>query len=369
MTTLTRRILFLTAAGVAVIAIAAIVTVSALGAGEGVTRQPSIPGDALRVLGKNAGLRIGTAVNMDKLNSDEQYTTIAATQFSTVTPENVMKWEAVEPQRGHYDWSKADKLVAFAQEHGQLVRGHNLVWNSQLPEWLNKAAPSMSKDELKAVLKKHVIDEVTHFKGKIWQWDVVNEATDDSAQLSDDIWYQALGEEYIADAFTWAHEADPGAKLFLNNYGMEFVGPKADAELALAKKLKAQGVPIDGVGFEAHLDVSFGMPDIYTQLSTFADAGFDVAVTELDVRSLLPLNANAVSEQNDVYAMMLNSCLQVPRCISFTVWGFEDTLSWIPEVYPVQGAGDIYDHYEPKSEYAVLQQVLKNAPKTTELRR
>jgi endo-1,4-beta-xylanase len=174
-------------------------------------------------------LRIGTAVNPDLLGANERYTQITAEQFSSLTPENAMKWAEVEPTRGSYTWEKADKLVAFANAHKQLVRGHTLVWHSQLPAWLSTDGytTTLSHEELRALLKKHIQDEVRHFRGDIWQWDVVNEAFDDNGQPRRTIWYQAWGGlGYIADAFRWAHQADPKALLFYNDYNLEFTGPQ-----------------------------------------------------------------------------------------------------------------------------------------------
>lgn len=180
------------------------------------------------------GLRIGTAVNPDLLGTNAKYTKIAAEQFSSITAETVMKWEAVEPTRGVYTWEKADQVVAFAREHKQRVRGHTLVWHNQLPKWLSSdgQTTTLSNAEVKAVLKKHVQDQVRHFKGRIWHWDVVNEAFNDDGTPRETIFYKAWGGTgYIAAAFRWAHEADPKAKLYYNDYNLEFTGPKSNAPI------------------------------------------------------------------------------------------------------------------------------------------
>ncbi|OMH34245.1 endo-1,4-beta-xylanase [Tersicoccus sp. Bi-70] len=325
--------------------------------------------DSLRSLAAPIGLRIGTAVNTDQLASNATYRNITASQFSTVTPENVMKWEVVEPTRGTYDWAAADRLVAFAQANHQLVRGHTLVWHSQLPSWLTAAAPQMSPDELRAILRQHVIDQVTHFKGQIWQWDVVNEAFNDDGTLRDSIWLQKLGPGYIADAFRWAHQADPKAKLFYNDYNIEYTGPKSNAVYALVKSLKAQGVPIDGVGFQTHLDTQYPLPDLQSNLQRFADLRLDVAETEVDVRTTLPVTATEQSAQVAGYTQTLQACMAVKRCISYTVWGFDDGNSWVPGVFAGEGAATVYDEkFQPKAQYYALQQALelgKGAPHRT----
>ena len=326
--------------------------------------QHSSPGsaDSLRALGARVGLRIGTAVNTDALASDSQYAAITGQQFSTVTPENVMKWDTIEPQQGVYNYAPADQLVAFAQAHGQLVRGHNLVWNSQQPAWFSSAAPTMTSAQVATILKQHIFSEVSHFKGKIWQWDVVNEPFNEDGTLRDDIWLDKLGPSYIADAFRWAHEADPRALLFLNDYNIEYTGPKSDGAYTFVQQLKTQHVPISGVGFESHLDTQYGLPDLQNNLQRFANLGLSVAVTENDVRTTLPVTNVEQSAQNAGYSETLNACLAVAQCISYTVWGFDDGHSWIPGVFPGEGAADIYDaNYQPKPQYTVLQQNLQLA--------
>ncbi|WP_431198307.1 endo-1,4-beta-xylanase [Leifsonia xyli] len=321
--------------------------------------QPHVPADSLRALGDGVGLRIGTAVNTDELASNAAYRDITANQFSTVTPENAMKWESVEPSQGVYNWGPADQLVAFAQQNGQLVRGHTLVWHNQLPAWLNAALPSMSTEQVRALLKKHIQDEVTHFKGKIWQWDVVNEAFNDDGTPRDTIWLQKLGPGYIADAFRWAHEADPKALLFYNDYNIEFTGPKSNAVYSLVQQLQKQRVPIDGVGFQTHLDTQYGLPDLKANLQRFAALGLKVAETEVDVRTTLPVTPVEQTAQVGAYVSTLQACLAVRACISYTIWGFGDAYSWVPSTFPGEGAALIYDeNLQPKPQYYALQDTL-----------
>jgi endo-1,4-beta-xylanase len=326
--------------------------------GGGATRGYHAPADSLRALAAKVGLRIGTAVNTDQLGSNAEYTKITAQQFSTVTPENVMKWQLVEPTQGTYDWAAADRLVNFARAHGQLVRGHTLVWHNQLPSWLNET--DFTAAQLRALLHKHITDEVTHFRGKIWQWDVVNEAFNDDGTMRDTIWLRAFGPSYIADAFRWAHAADPHALLFYNDYNIEGLNAKSDAVYAMVKKLQAQGVPINGVGVQGHLDTTYDFPNGMQQnLQRFADRRLFLAVTEADVRIPLPVEPAEQLAQNADYVQMLNACLLVRNCISYTVWGFGDAFSWVPSVFSGEGAADIYDdNLDPKPSYFALQQDL-----------
>jgi endo-1,4-beta-xylanase len=335
---------------------------------------PTVPRDSLRALADEVGLRVGVAVNTDLLGENATYTRIVNQQFSTVTPENVMKWDVVEPTRGKYNWAPADELVASARRNGQLVRGHTLVWHSQLPKWLATTAAdgsqstTFSKAELRAILKRHITDQARHFRGKIWQWDVVNEAFNDDGTLRNSIWLQKLGPGYLADAFRWAHEADPKAQLFYNDYNIEFTGPKSNAVYAMVKNLKRQGVPIHGVGFQTHLDTQYGFPDLRANLQRFAALGLNVAETEADVRTFVkegtnePVSGLAQSAQEAYWSQTLQACLAVRRCISYTVWGVADSNSWIPSVFKGEGAALLYnDAYQPKRQYSVLQQDLELA--------
>ena len=320
-----------------------------------------VPPDSLRALASKVGLRIGTAVNTDVLATNAKYRQITADQFSSVTPENVMKWQLVEPTQGTYNWSAADQLVNFAKANGQLVRGHTLVWQNQLPDWLTTG--TYTSGQLRDLLHKHITDEVSHFKGHIWQWDVVNEAFNDDGTMRDTLWLRAMGPGYIADAFRWAHQADPRALLFYNDYNIEGMGAKSDAVFALVKQLRAEGVPINGVGAQGHLDTQYGFPNQMQQnLQRFADLGLKVALTEVDVRTTLPVTTPEQLAQNADYSQMLGACLLVRACISYTVWGFGDAYSWVPGVFAGEGSADIYDEsLQPKTQYFAVQQVLSLA--------
>jgi len=340
------------------------------------------PPDSLRALASDIGLRIGTAVGPYDLDHPD-YAQITGDQFSAVTPENEMKWQVVEPTRGTYDWSGGDRLVQFARAHGQLVRGHTLVWHSQLPDWLTQgvANGTISNDELRALLHKHITDEVTHFRGKIWQWDVANEFFANSWDPhplpdginGDDFWVQHLGEGILADAFRWAHAADPHALLFYNDYniaGEDGTNAKSDAVYAWVKQMLAAGVPIDGIGDQGHLDTQFGFPTKMQQdLQRFADLHLKVAITEADVRTFVtdptsqqPTDPLAVYAHAHYYDQMLKACLAVRACISFTVWEFGDAVSWVPGFFTGEGYADIYDvNLQPKPAYVDLQQDLSLA--------
>jgi endo-1,4-beta-xylanase len=307
---------------------------------------------------------IGTAVDHAAFTSDATYRARVGSEFSSITAENVMKWEVVEPVRGQLDFSAADELLASAKQNGQQMRGHVLVWHNQLPAWLTQGVASGDIDatELRGILRKHITDQVRHFRGRIYQWDVVNEVIDDNAQLRDTLWLRELGPSYIADAFRWAHQADPKAKLFLNDYNVEGISAKSDAYLALTKDLLAQRVPVEGFGAQGHYGVQFGFhsaSDIVANFARFEALGLETAITEADVRMIMPPDNPKLQAQAQGYSVLLQGCLLAKRCNSFTVWGYTDKYSWVPGFFTGEGAANLLDeNFAAKPGYRELQAIL-----------
>ena len=339
---------------------------------------PAAASDALRDLAAKIGLRVGTAVIPFDLDTPA-YTAVLASQFSVVTPGNEMKWQVVEPTQGQFDWSGADRLVSFAEQHGQRVRGHTLLWHNQLPDWLTTgvANGTISNSQLMDLLEQHIFTEMGRYRGRIWQWDVANEFFTDSNPSGinpNDFWVSHLGTGVIADAFRWAHAADPHALLFYNDYniaGEDGSNAKSDAVYQWLQQMLDQGVPIMGVGNQGHLDTQFGFSgERMTQdLQRYAGLGLKVAITEADVRtfvnnatSQVPTDNLAVFAQPYEFGQMMKACLAVPACISFTVWGFGDADSWIPGFFTGEGYATLYDvNLNPKPAFSELQQDLRLA--------
>jgi endo-1,4-beta-xylanase len=320
-------------------------------------RDPPIPitQRTLRQLAQPIGLRIGTAVDMNALTNDQTYRDTIAREFSSVTAENVMKWETLEPQQGVFNYGPADQLIAFAGQSRIAVRGHVLVWHNQNPSWVNEQA--FTRDQLRDILREHIIETARHFKGKLYQWDVLNEALNDDGTLRDTIWLRNLGPGYVADVFGWAREGDRNVKLFYNDFNLEFFGPKSDAAYALVKQLLAQGVPIDGIGFQGHLGAQFGFDTrVQENMQRFADLGLDISVTEADVRMPLPTDVFKLQSQAQGYHSLLEPCLLTRGCDSFTVWGYTDKYSWVPGFFTGEGAADLLDeNFQPKPALAAVQ--------------
>lgn len=327
---------------------------------------PTGPADPDRPLRELAGrqLLIGTAVDHAAAGADAEYRERIATEFSSVTAENVMKWSEVEAERGVRDYAAADQLVARARRDGQQVRGHTLVWHNQLPVWLTDGVESgeITPDELRGILRRHILDEVGHFRGRIYQWDVVNEVIDDNGELRDTLWLRELGPGYVADAFRWAHQADPKAKLFLNDYNVEGLSAKSDAYLRLARDLLARRVPVHGFGAQGHYGVQYGFhsaAEIAENFGRFEALGLATAVTEADVRMLLPADTVKLQAQAQGYSALLGGCLLSRRCESFTVWGFTDRYSWVPGFFDGEGAANLLDEsFAAKPAYREVQALL-----------
>jgi endo-1,4-beta-xylanase len=282
---------------------------------------------------EKSGRYFGSATDNPELSDSTYVNILTGGEFDMITPGNAMKWQYTEPTQGTFSWTSADQIVTLAQQHNIPLRGHTLVWHSQLASWVS----SLPAAQLQAAMENHITQEVTHFKGKLYAWDVVNEPFNDDGTFRTSPFYTAMGQDYIADAFKTAHAADPSAKLYINDYNTDGTGAKADAMYNLVKTLKAAGVPIDGVGFQGHLAVQYGFPtNVQQNLQRFADLGVDVAITELDVRILTPTDATKEATQITYYTNMVKACMAVTRCVGITIWDYTDKYSWVPNTFPGQ---------------------------------
>jgi endo-1,4-beta-xylanase len=201
----------------------------------------------------------------------------------------------------------------------------------------------------------HITTEVTHYQGKVFAWDVVNEAFAEDGTRRQSFWQQKLGDGYIAEAFRAARAADPTVKLYYNDYNTDGVGAKSDGVYAMVKSLKQQGVPIDGVGFQGHLVLGQVPSTVRQNLQRFADLGVDVAFTELDIRMPTPPDATKLAAQAVDYGTIADACVAVTRCVGITTWALSDKWSWIPTFFPGEGAALPFDEsYQPKPAYNAL---------------
>jgi endo-1,4-beta-xylanase len=314
----------------------------------------------LRGYADGRGVKIGAAVADGPLQNESAYTTVLDREFNSVTAENAMKWDALEPTRNSYNWAAADRLVNHASAHKQGVRGHTLVWYSQLPSWLKNG--NFSASELSTIMKKHIDTTVGRYKGKIYAWDVVNEAFNEDGSMRDSLWQSKLGTGHIANALRWAHAADPNAKLYINDYNIEADNAKSDALYSLAKQLLAQGVPLHGIGFQSHFTVGQLPSSMKANLKRFSDLGLEVSITELDIRIPMPASSSELAQQSTDYKTASENCLGVPRCAGVTVWGITDKYSWVPGTFSGYGAALPYNEsYAAKPAYTGLSNGLNPA--------
>jgi endo-1,4-beta-xylanase len=273
-------------------------------------------GTTLGASAAESGRYFGAAVAANKLG-DSTYVGILNREFNMVTPENEMKIDATEPNQNQFSYGNADRIVNHARGQGMRVRGHTLAWHSQQPGWMQ----NMSGSALRQAMLNHVTQVATYYRGKIYSWDVVNEAfADGSSGARRDSNLQRTGNDWIEAAFRAARAADPSAKLCYNDYNTDdWSHAKTQAVYRLVQDFKTRGVPIDCVGLQSHFNNNSPYPSNYrTTLSSFAALGVDVQITELDIEG-----ASATT-----YGNVVKDCLAVARCNGITVWGIRDSDSW-----------------------------------------
>ena len=325
----------------------------------------------LRVTAEKSGMLIGTAVRPSLL-LEPSYSATLAREFNLVEPEDAMKWWVVRHDRS-FDFRQGDEVVQFAQAHGMNVRGHCLVWDHDNPKWLTEA--SLSPAQLSGVLHEHITTEMKHYAGVVFAWDVVNEALNEKGETKDSIWYNrpgigmsGKGTAYVAQAFWWAHEADPQALLFYNEAEAEGLNAKSDAVYAMVKDFKRHGVPIDGVGLQLHISgTDYDTEALGRNIGRLTDLGLQVHITELDVS--LPLFGGSVpleaylQNQADLYGRIVTTCLAHRGCTAIQTWGFTDEWSWIgSHSHGARGAALLFDKsYRPKPAYDAVLGALRSA--------
>lgn len=279
-------------------------------------------------------------------------------QFNSITPENAMKMGPIHPEQGRYNWQDADAIVEFGQKNGILVRGHTLCWHSQAPKWFftDAEGKQVSREELLARLKQHITDVMTRYKGKIYAWDVVNEAVPDTGKniYRASKFYEIIGEDYIQKAFEYAHQIDPSAKLFYNDYNTESA-TKREKIYQLVKKLKDKNVPIHGVGLQGHWSIyEPTQAELEKSIRQFASLGLEVQITELDVSVYTKEHERRqkndtdksiytdemIQKQSAHYKMLFDTFRKYKGTVTgVTFWNVSDKSSWL-DSFPVPGRKD-----------------------------
>jgi endo-1,4-beta-xylanase len=348
---------------------------------------PALLALVLVLAGVAAGCRtppLGSAVDDFALTNDASYPGGLA-RYEIVVPENASKWSEIHPERDRYDFSAFDRVVDFAQAHGQEVWGLPLVWYQQVPQWLTTG--TFTRDEMITILQDHIRTVMGRYRGRVTNWIVVNEDVQEDGTLrtggfgggtafDGGLWRNGIGDDYVDIAFRTAREADPDAKLWYNDYGAETATPyalKYNGVRALVSGLVARGVPIDGVGLQMHTYAFpastsacayFGCPGGFARqdpnavrltMRDYAALGLKVAITEMDVRLKLPATKADLQNQAVVYRDIYQVCSTEPNCTAFNTWDYTDKYSWIPNWSPGFGAALPFDEwFRPKPAAGVL---------------
>jgi endo-1,4-beta-xylanase len=282
-----------------------------------------------------------------------------------------MKPDALHGTRGSPNFSTADRLVNWAMQNNYKVRGHTLCWHAQNPTWIRNN--NWNRQQALEALKEHITLIVTHFKGKVYQWDVINELWDDNGanpqMRTTNPWFNKIGEDFVDSAFTFAHRADPDARLFYNDYNNSTINNKSTAMYNKIKKMVENGVPIHGIGFQAHHTEPEWSDNFKNSLKQnikrFNELGLEVVFTETDVRITTPTDQSELIDQARMYKAMLEATLESEGATTFMLWGFTDKHSWIPGTFPGTGDALIFDsNYKKKPAYDSLAAVLKRAQST-----
>jgi len=311
---------------------------------------------------------VGAALDSAQIiGEDTAAIRVVKEQFSAIVPENCMKSENIQPKEGVFDFSLPDKFVEFGEQNGLFVTGHTLIWHSQTPPWffVDSLGNDVSREVMIERMKAHIHNVVGRYKGRIKGWDVVNEAILDDGSFRQSKFYQIVGEDFIRLAFEFAHEADPDAELYYNDYSMASPG-KREGVVAMVKKLQEQGVRVDGIGMQAHIGLDNPNIDEFEKsIEAFSALGMKVMITELDLTLLpfpdsnvgaevsasfdyqqkmdpykegLPDSVNAMFEQRylDFFKLFLKHQDVISRV---TQWGVNDTQSW-RNYWPIDGRTD-----------------------------
>jgi endo-1,4-beta-xylanase len=296
--------------------------------------QPA--GTGLDSLIKSKGKKyVGFAADGSGQFNDATLSNIFRTEAGSLTPENSMKWESIEPNQGSFNWGTADTLVNFAQANGKQVRGHTLLWHSQLPQWVKNIN---NKATLTTVIQNHAAAVAGRYKGKIYAWDVANEVVADGGGMRSSVFSQVFGDWTFLDvAFKAAKAADPNAKLCLNDYNINFTGAKLNTFIQVVKDLKARGAPIDCVGTQTHTGVGdSSIANYKNTLTMLAGTGCEVQITELDIAFPSTSSSTALlNQQSNDYKTIVAACMGTSACTGITIWGVSDKNSWITGRHPL----------------------------------
>lgn len=322
---------------------------------------------SLRSLADKRKIFIGVAVNTNLLSNDPEYKMILESEFNMVVAEKAMKWNRLRPNESTFLFDEADKLVDFAEKNDMAVRGHTLVWGAIMPDWFNQLDPAgMNKS-----IDEHIVEVAGRYKGKVYAWDVVNEALEDSGEYADSNLLKSLGPKYIETAFWTARKVDPNTKLFWNEWGADCINKRSDRFYKEVRELLSRNVPIDGVGFQMHTGLgkpktTTPLPDIESvreNFKRFADLGLEIHITEMDVQiQSAPGNwDDKLQQEADFYGEIMKMSLEFPNFKAFIIWGVDDKHSWTSTYLTNKNDAPLLfdESYRPKSAYYAVKKALE----------
>lgn len=327
--------------------------------------EPHLP---LRDLAFQRGILIGAEVEETSYLQDPSFSELLYREFNLAVPGSAMKLEALRPTRAEYAYAAADAIVAAARAHRMEVLGHPLVWHKRIPQWIKDGG--RSEEAAKQNLRETLFEVMRHFHNGVKLWNVVNEAIDDGGSWTPSFWLDALGPGYVEQAFRWAAEADPDARLIYNEWGAEGLNKKSDRVFQLLKGLLGRGAPVHGVGFQMHTSLEDNdmtgkfadLTGLETNLRRFGSLGLEVYITEMDVqtRGAPGTLSDILARQAQVYRDVLSIALRVPNFRGLAVWGVTDRYSWIPKVTGQADMPLLFDaDYQPKPAYQAVWEVLQ----------
>lgn len=325
----------------------------------------------LRNLAWYSHKRIGVAVHEPLLTLPKEngVRDLIRTEFDSVTPENSLKMKDVSSEEGRLDFYMADRLVEFAQDNNMVVRGHTLVFaqDAEVPQWLKDKVErgEWGQNEVRDWYVNYINEVVSHYRTSIYSWDVVNEAYDETGRLRQNFWTKYVGQDYVKLAFEAAHQANPTAQLYYNDYHLVAVGSdhKLKGVLAQLTQLKGAGVPVHGIGLQGHMTLGHAndLDDVRRRLQLIEAAGFKFQFTEVDVAiSRDPRWADLLDRQADQFSVLMQACLEFTTCESYTIWGSTDSNWWGERLGNRRGARATLfdDHNQFKPAYLGVQAAL-----------
>lgn len=305
--------------------------------------NPPVTTDSAKTLKEASSFPFGAALNISKIKNNSAYIALVKKEFNSITAENAMKMINLSPSKDNYSWTDADYLVNFAQENNMRIHGHCLVWHNSLPSWVTNY--NGTKEEWKTLLKNYITTVVSRYKGKVASWDVVNEILNDDGTPRQSIWYTKIGWEYVALAFQTAHEADPDAVLFYNEYGQEYSKTKLAAINDTVQNMIHRGVPINGIGIQMHTNINQSATNLANAIQQTAATGLIVHISELDIALNPDKSSGYVESTTDLatqksrYRTITAAMKQIPSTQNWgiTTWGVSDNDSWLTSIpdYPL----------------------------------